>query len=138
MSPARNLEYIKNGFRLSVSGLARMFGVSRQAIYDWRSGKAVSPENAARLSDMARATDVLIGACVELSPHLLRRTITSGKNLLELVRDGASAESSALMLVSILRAEASQRERLLARMNGRRPYPIDFSEAGIPMLEELD
>jgi hypothetical protein len=132
--PARDLEHVKSILRLSVASLSRTFGVSRQAIYDWQAGKAVAPENAERLADLARAADVLAEANIEPSAQLLRRAISSGMGLLDLVREGASAEEGARKLVDILRAEALQRERLRARLAGR--GPADFSEAGIPMLDE--
>ena len=132
--PAGDLEHIKNTLRLPVSSLAKAFGVSRQAIYDWQAGKAVAPENAERLADLARAADILAEASIDPSPLLFRRAITSGKGLLDLVRGGESAEAGARKLVDILRVEARQRERLRARLVGR--GPVDFSEAGIPMLDE--
>ena len=131
---AGDLEHIKNALRLSVSSLARAFGVSRQAIYDWQAGKTVAPENAERLADLARAADVLVEANIEPSAQLFRRAISSGKGLLDLVREGASAEAGARKLVDILRSEARQRERLKARLAGR--VPTDFGDAGIPMLDE--
>jgi transcriptional regulator with XRE-family HTH domain len=131
---ASDLEHIKSTLRLSVSSLSRAFGVSRQAIYDWQAGKAVAPENAERLADLARAADALVEANIEPSAQLFRRAISSGKGLLDLVREGASAETSARKLVDILRTEARQRERLQARLAGR--GPADFSDAGIPMLDE--
>jgi hypothetical protein len=131
---AGDLEHIKSTLRLSVSSLSRAFGVSRQAIYDWQAGKAVAPENAERLADLARAADALVEANIEPSAQLFRRVISSGKGLLDLVREGVSAEASARKLVDILRTEAWQRERLQARLAGR--GPADFSDAGIPMLDE--
>lgn len=131
---ASDLVHIKNSLRLSVSTLSRVLGVSRQAIYDWQAGKAVAAENAERLADLARAADVLIEANVEPSAQLLRRAISSGKGLLDLIGDGVSAEASALKLVDIIRNEVRQRERLRARLAGR--SPADFSDAGIPMLNE--
>jgi hypothetical protein len=132
--PAGDLEYIKSTLRLSVSSLSRAFGVSRQAIYDWQAGKPIALENAERLSDLARAADVLAEANVEPSAQLFRRAISSGKGLLDLVRDGTSAEAGARKLVDILRTEAGQRERLRARLAQR--GPADFSDVGIPMLDE--
>ncbi len=132
--PADDLEHIKNTLRLSVTSLARAFGVSRQAIYDWQAGKPVAPANTERLADLARAADVLAEANIEPSPQLFQRAIGAGKGLFDLVREGASAEGGARKLVEILRTEARQRERLRARLTGR--GPVDFGEAGIPMLDE--
>ncbi len=90
--------------------------------------------NADRLTDLARAADVFIEANIHPSARLLRRAISSGKGLLDIVQDGGPAESSARKLVDILRSEARQRERLQARLATR--ASVDFSDAGIPMLDE--
>ena len=132
--PAGDLEHIKRTLRLSVAGLARALGVSRQAIYDWQAGKPIAGENAERLADLARAADVFVEANIEASAQLFRRAISSGKGLLDLVQEGGSAETSARKLVEILRSEARQRERLKARLATR--ASVDFSDAGIPMLDE--
>ena len=131
---ASNLEHIKNALHLSVSSLSKAFGVSRQAIYDWQAGKTVAPENAERLADLARAVDVLVEANIGPSAQLFRRPISSGKGLLDLMRESASAEAGARKLVDIVHAEARQRERLRLRLAGRRS--ADFSDVGIPMLDE--
>ena len=53
--PAGDLEHIRTTLRISVSDLARALGVSRQAVYDWRAGKAITPDNGERLIDLAPA-----------------------------------------------------------------------------------
>jgi hypothetical protein len=40
-TPAENLEHIRAVLRPTVTDLASVLGVSRQAIYDWQSGKAI-------------------------------------------------------------------------------------------------
>lgn len=132
--PSADLEHIKKTLRISVSGLARVLGVSRQAVYDWQAGKPIAHENAERLADLARAADVFVDASIEPSAQLFRRTISSGKGLLDIVQDGGPAESSARQLVDILRSEAQQRERLQERLATR--AAADFSDVGIPMLDK--
>ncbi len=132
--PSGDLEHIKKTLRISVTSLAKILGVSRQAVYDWQSGKPIADENAERLADLARAADVFVEANIEPSAQLFRRTILSGKGLLDIVQDGSSAESTARKLVDILRSEARQRERLQVRLATR--TSVDYSDAGIPMLDE--
>ncbi len=46
------LAEIREAFSLNVVQLAQVFGVSRQAVYDWREGKPVKVENRQRIADI--------------------------------------------------------------------------------------
>jgi hypothetical protein len=136
-SPADNLDYIRTVLKPSVTDLARALSVSRQAIYDWQAGRAIAAENAIRLHDMARAADLFAREGLQASPHVLRRSITNGKNLFDVVRDGGSAEASARMLIDIVRRELRQRESLRLRLAKRAPPTREeFRDLGTPMLDE--
>jgi transcriptional regulator with XRE-family HTH domain len=136
-SPADNLDYIRTVLRPSVTDLAKALGVSRQAVYDWWAGRPIAAENAMRLQDMARAADLFAREGLQASPHVLRRSITNGKNLFDVVRDGGSAEAGARMLIDIVRRELRQRESLRSRLDMRaRPTRKEFQDLGAPMLDE--
>ena len=53
--------------------LARTLNVSRQAIYDWQAGASITAENAEKLANLARATDVLAAERLTTSNEILRR-----------------------------------------------------------------
>jgi hypothetical protein len=136
-SPADNLDYIRTVLKPSVTDLAKALSVSRQAIYDWQAGRPIAAENAVRLQDMARAADLFAREGLQANPHVLRRSITNGKNLFDVVRDGGSAEASARMLIDIVRRELRQRESLRSRLEKRaRPSREEFRDLGAPMLDE--
>jgi hypothetical protein len=136
-SPADNLDYIRTVLKPSVTDLAKALGVSRQAIYDWRAGRPIAAENAVRLQDMAHAADLFAREGLQASAHVLRRSITNGKNLFDIVRDGGSAEAGARMLIDIVRRELRQRESLRSRLEKRaRPTREEFRDLGAPMLDE--
>ena len=112
-------------------------GVSRQAIYDWQAGRPIAAENVARLQDIARAADLFAREGLEATAHVMRRPITKGKNLFDIVRDGGSAEAAARTLIDIVRRELKQREYLMARLASRaRSTREDFQDIGAPMLDE--
>jgi hypothetical protein len=50
-----NISRIRTVLNPTVTDLASLLKVSRQAIYDWQAGKAIAVENAAKLSELARA-----------------------------------------------------------------------------------
>jgi transcriptional regulator with XRE-family HTH domain len=136
-TPAEDIEHIRGVLRPAVTDLAEVLGVSRQALYDWQSGKSVAPGNASRLADLARAADVFaIEGMIGMS-SALRRPIRNGKNFFDLVREGGCAEDTAQTLAEIVRGEIRQRQALKVRLARRkRPAREAFEEVGAPMLDE--
>ena len=136
-TPSEDLSHIRAVLRPTITDLARALGVSRQAIYDWQSGKQIAAENAARLADLARAADVFAAEGLTASAQLLQRPIVSGKRLFDIAREGGSAEEAARKLIQMVRRELRQRQMLAERLaNRKRPAaPSDSYE--IPMLDEL-
>ncbi len=133
---AEDLARIREFFKPTITELANLFGVSRQAVYDWQAGKPLAHENAAKLEDLAKAADVLAATGVAGSSQLLRRKIAGSKSLLDLVREGGSATSAAQMLAQTLVREANQRERLELRLAGRVKPNVSHDDYGVPMLDE--
>jgi transcriptional regulator with XRE-family HTH domain len=135
-SPAGNLARVRAVLKPAVSDLAALFRVSRQAVYDWQNGTQPAIENAARLEDLAKAADILLGEGIAASPHLLKRRIAGGETLFDAVREGRSAEEAARRLVQTVRHELDQRNALDSRLAGRRRPPIDYADAGVPTLDK--
>lgn len=133
-TPAEDLSHIRAVLRPAITDLANAMGVSRQAIYDWQSGKPISVDNAARLADLARAADVFAGKGLTASAQLLRRPIESGKRLFDIAREGGSAEDAARKLAKMVHRELNQRQMLAERLATRtRPSSDSY---GVPMLDE--
>ena len=137
-SPTENLAYIRATLGPSVTDLAFALDVSRQAIYDWNSGKPIAPSNAARLADLAKVTEMFSAAGVKASSAILRRPIVAGASILDVLRDRGQAADAARKLLQIVQREGRQRERLTVKFAGR-PTPIDpMEDYGSPMLDEAD
>jgi DNA-binding XRE family transcriptional regulator len=136
-TPAENLEHVRAVLKLTVTDLASMLGVSRQAIYDWQAGKSIAPENALRLAGIARAADILAAEGLKGVSHLLRRPIRNGKSFVDVVREGDSASTAASAVLELVRRESHQQEALRSRLAGRaRPSRDAFEDIGAPMLDE--
>jgi len=133
---ARDIAHIRQVTKISVSELARVFGVSRQAVHEWMKGGAPSQKNAERLSDLARAADVLLDSGIEITPQMLRRKISGGLSLLESVKEKGNVLELAGKLVDTLARESQQRERLASRLAGRQKPTLDSSDFGAPHLKE--
>jgi len=120
-TPAEDIHRIREVLSPSMSDLAKSCNVSRQTIYNWLNGEQPRDEHIARLQDLALAADIIAEAGTPVNGLLLKRRMIEGKNLFEVVRDGGSAQYAARLLVQIVNREASQRERLTARLAGRKP-----------------
>jgi transcriptional regulator with XRE-family HTH domain len=135
-TPAENLARVREVLKPTITELANLFGVSRQAVYDWQAGKPTAPENAAKLDDLAKAADTIALTGVESSSQMLRRKILDGKSLLDVVREGGAVANAAQMLAQILSREAKQRKQLAVRLAGRNSPHVPHDEHGVPMLDE--
>jgi len=136
-SPLENLEHIRSILSPTVTDMAELLRVSRQAIYDWQAGRPIAAENALRLADLAQAADVFAVEGLRGTSEALRRPIRNGKSFFALVGEGGLAENAARTLVEIVRTETRQRQALEKRLAGRkRPAREVFEEVGAPMLDE--
>lgn len=134
--PAQNLARIREFFRPTVTDLAALFGVSRQAIYNWQAGEPIAQQNEERLEQLAWAADFLDSQGIAEGSSSMRRKLTKGRSFFDLVREGQPATEVAAMLVSLIRKEAAQRAAISSRLAARARKPIDAGDIGAPHLDE--
>lgn len=135
-SAADNLTHVRDVLKPTMLELANLFGVSRQAIYDWQKGAQPAVQAAQRLAQLASVADVFSEAELAVDAKTLRRKVAGGGTILEAVASGRGAESVAKSLVTTLKREAFQRERLQARLAGRKRAPVNLSDYGAPAVSE--
>ena len=135
-SPAENLARIRDVLKPTMLELAGLFGVSRQAVYDWQQGSQPISQTAQRLAQLARVADVFAEAGLSVDARTLRRKVAGGRTLLDAVSSGDDAESAARNLMATLKREASQRERLQAQLAGRQRDPANPSDYGASTMSE--
>jgi DNA-binding transcriptional regulator YiaG len=131
-----DIAHIRQVMKISVSELAKVFGVSRQAVHEWIKGGALSPRNAQRLSELAQVADVLLESGVEIAPQMLRRKVSGGQSLLESVQEEGKVVELAHKLIDTLSRESQQRQRLAARLAGRQKPILAPGDFGAPHLNE--
>lgn len=88
------LDAIMTAWDISAATVARIFGVSRQAVGKWRSGQ-VPAERSVALADLAAATEVLVRYVRrERISAVVRRPaeMLGGSSLLELAESGDTAQ----------------------------------------------
>lgn len=86
---------IKTELYPAVSDLAKMFGVTRQAVYKWISGSA-EPEqdNAIKIKRLSDIADKVKSSGVEKKDYLLTIKAFDGKSILDLLSNGGDVEDS--------------------------------------------
>jgi DNA-binding transcriptional regulator YiaG len=131
-----NLSRIRAVLKCNVSDIASVFGVSRQAIYNWASGEEPIPTHAKKLHDLALAADLFAAEGITLNGHILKRKISDGKTLFEITNSGESAKEAAQTLIRVLNRESEQRKVLNSRLANRANSPINPAEIGIPAYNE--
>lgn len=135
-TPAQDVARIRQVLQPTVLELANLFGVSRQAVYDWQSGAQPSAQIGAKLAQLALAADVFAQAGVAVKTQTLRRKMAGGTSLLDAVLNGGNSVQLAKSLVGTLQRENSQRERLTQQLAGRKRGAINSSDYGAPSLAE--
>lgn len=129
-----DIEFIQSSLKITSSALARYIGVSRQALYDWKSGGRIKIENAFKLESLRAASEVIASSGQSIPEIQLRRKLPGGRSLLDSIASGSDGASVARSLLGMLRDEAAQRESLRTRFSGRKPVFEDSNVAGIGMV----
>lgn len=133
---ARDISHIREVTKISVSELARVLGVSRQAVHEWIKGGPLSPRNAQLLSELAQVADIFLESGIDVTPQILRRKIGGGQSILESVKQNGKAVELARALVDTLSRESQQRQRLAARLAGRPNTSLTDIDFGTPHVNE--
>lgn len=135
-SSADNLARLREVFKPSVTELASILGVSRQAIYNWQAGQPVAHQNEGRLESLAKAADLLARAGIIGTLRPLSRKLPGGKTLLEALKEGSEPPGAVRSLVALLERERNERDVLTNQLSHRVRRPFDAHEVGSPHLDE--
>lgn len=133
---AQHIQHIRSITKISVSELSRIFGVSRQAVNDWINGKSLSIQNASKLSDLARAVNILSEEGVALHTGVFYRQIDGGPSIIDALIEGGDVIGLARVLSEKLVREKHQRELLASHFAGRPLDIVHTSAFGSPHLSE--
>ena len=112
MSTAEQIALVVHTLGFGKRQLAEIFGVSRQAIYDWLRGGNVRDENADRLAKLARLVLAVSGDTRRALYHrFMTRPLAEGENsLLDLLRAGSWNEDRILAQLRRARTLTTQRQ----------------------------
>jgi hypothetical protein len=127
---------IQGGFDRTFSRLPAVFGVSRQTLYNWRSGETPKAQHEAKLIQLAAAARVFSEAGLKPTPSMLDRTVADGKSFLTLLSMGADGTDTAETLVRIVQRGLAARARLDKALGDKRMPRLDPSDFGAPAFKE--
>lgn len=117
-----HLEFIEDAFGLRVSRLAELFGVTRQAIYDWKQGKSLSKDNEQKLSAFHKAAQRFKEAGLKPDYATKHRTIGGELEFMQALEGGHDPVQAVEKLIVVLERGREQRERLEKLLKDR-PEP---------------
>jgi hypothetical protein len=132
---ADSLRFIVDTTKISITEMARVFGVSRQAIYDWLNGGSINNKNSTAISNFDNALRALLGSGLNPSIRDLRRKI-GGVSILDNLQSDAKSGEFAKVLASTLLREHSQRIKLAERFKGRERPQLKNEDFGVPHLAD--
>jgi transcriptional regulator with XRE-family HTH domain len=135
--PSR-IRLIQKVLAVSISDLASVLGVSRQAVYKWLSDGPVSDLNREKFEDLAAAANVLTPYAISQSLMLNRRRNIAGLSLVESLRSGASAQVWAEEVSKQLIQGQYQRKMMSQMLASHSRSLPGLREMGVPILDEQD
>ncbi|MCF5855609.1 helix-turn-helix domain-containing protein [Aeromonas veronii] len=101
----------------SVSDLAKVFGVTRQAVYKWISGSAEpEPNNAIKIKRLSEIADMVNSSGVKNKDYLLTIKAFDGMSVLDLLSNNGSVEDSQ---IEALLKEAKIMENTSSAISGK-------------------
>jgi transcriptional regulator with XRE-family HTH domain len=137
-NPLEFLNHVETNLTPSISDLAKMLGVSRQAIYKWKNGETMRPDSEQKLKQLALATDIFVQAKVQVTPFMLRRFVHSGQSFLEIVQNGGSAIETAKTLVELVQLGNQQRAAIEEQLASKKVRRTDSIIHDFPVSYEDD
>jgi transcriptional regulator with XRE-family HTH domain len=135
--PSR-IRLIQKVLAVSISDLASVLGVSRQAVYKWLSGGPVSDLNREKFEDLTAAANVLVPYAKSQALMLNRRRNVGGLTLIDSLRSGASARVWAEEVSQTLIQGENQRKMMNQILALHRRSLPGLREMGVPILDEQD
>lgn len=119
-SHKQDLDSLITLLRPSIAQVAAAFGVSRQRIYDWRSGAGMSPQNAEQMSALLAAAGLLSAQSAVPLSQLGDKSLGNGRTFWTEIASGTSPVDAAAALLKILERDERERSALRRALAGRK------------------
>ncbi len=104
-TPAEHIANIRSVFNPSISDLANLFDISRQAVYKWLSYKSTpDQEKLKQLIELSHIADKFRNAEIFRSDSVLKMKAFNGLSLLDILKSGKDYSAQIDMLISEAKA----------------------------------
>jgi len=120
---------VRDTFRLNMTELAQVFGVTRPAAYGWLEGVEPKPEVRTLILSLSRAADRLAKADIERPELYVRRPMFDGKSLVDLLKAGRNIDDAVSAIEVLAKKETTVRKEALTRHAGRPKRQLESLEA---------
>jgi transcriptional regulator with XRE-family HTH domain len=91
-SPVEYLAFIRETFEISLTDLAKMFGITRPTVYAWLNGQEPSAKDFARIQYFSGIAKEMKRFKIERVDVLIHRPIFSNKSFFDLITNSSSLE----------------------------------------------
>jgi len=111
MTTAEEIAYIRKAMGLSITDLAELIGVARSTISSWINGAESCTEHREHLARLALVSQEVEAAAVVDASRLLKRKLSGGCSLFELIKANQSVSHVLSELSALADFEAHQRSQ---------------------------
>jgi hypothetical protein len=133
-SAAQLVANIRDVFGLKMSEVARIFGVSRRAVYDWLAGALPKGDLLTKMGRLSRQADEARDAGIDRMDHFVHRPVIGGRSLLDMLRADEDIERP----LAIIKQTATDEERIRnsSALGNREigPNRRGFDEVSTPII----
>ena len=130
---------IRGVFKPTVADLADLFGVSRQAIYQWlRDGAAPGQGKLERIRRLSRVADAFRQAGVSRAKDIIKMKAFAGRSLADLFKSDEDTPEHTAALIAEAKAMESARLRLWRALAKSKSTPTDDWKADISIAGGLE
>lgn len=130
---------VRDTFRLNMTELAQIFGVTRPAVYSWLEGVEPKPEARTLILNLSRLADRFAKVGIERPELYFRRPMFNGKSIVDLLKAGQNIGDAVAAIEALAKKEAVVRKEASSRHAGkpkRQPESLDL--LATPLMRDRD
>jgi hypothetical protein len=130
---------VRTTFRLNMTELAQVFGVTRPATYGWLEGTEPKPEAQRLILQLSGAADRLARSDIERPELYVRRPMFNGKSLVDLLKAGRSVAGALASIETLAKKEAATRKEAQNRRVGQPKQQLEhLATLATPLMPDSD
>ena len=101
---AKHIESLRVGLRLSQADIAKIFGVSRQTVYNWLKGENIQAEHQRKIEQVIQSFSAVSSVLKGRKEFFNDRALLGEKNLVQLLAEG-NFDAFDLLKLALMRSD---------------------------------